>query len=63
MLAKQHILLRETRLAYYEAVLEYYDIVDSVDTMAILARKSKVDWQAAASDLDDYVKEPKRRKL
>jgi len=52
-----------TRLAYYEAVLEYYDIVDSVDTMAILARKSKVDWQAAASDLDDYVKEPKRRKL
>jgi hypothetical protein len=36
MLAKQHILLRETRLAYYEAVLEYYDIVDSVDTSGTL---------------------------
>jgi hypothetical protein len=35
----------------YGRVLAYYDVVDKVDTLIVLARKSDVDWNAAAADL------------
>ena len=51
------------RVADYSAVLVYYDIVDSVDSMAILRQKSVVDWQAATSDLDRFVYVPRRKMM
>jgi hypothetical protein len=45
----------------YGRVLAYYDVVDKVDTLIVLARKSDVDWNAAAADLNTYANVPSRR--
>jgi hypothetical protein len=50
-----------SRKEWYGRVLAYYDIVDSVDELVVLARKSDLDWAAAAADLAKYVKKPDRR--
>ena len=35
----------------YGRVLAYYDVVDAVDDLVVLARKPDLDWAAAAADL------------
>jgi hypothetical protein len=49
------------RVGAYGRVLVYYDIVDEVDELVVLARKAEVDWDAAAADLAEYVNHPARR--
>ena len=49
------------RAAAYGRVLAYYDIVDAVDELVVLARKADLDWAAAAADLATYVNHPARR--
>jgi hypothetical protein len=49
------------RVGAYGRVLEYYDIVDEMDELVVLARKAEVDWGAAAADLARYVNHPARR--
>ena len=49
------------RRAAYSRVLAYYDVVDAVDDLVVLARKPDLDWAAAAADLAVYVDRPARR--
>ena len=44
----------------YGRVLVYYDVVDAVDDLVVLARKPDLDWAAAAADLAVYVDRPAR---
>ena len=44
----------------YGQVLAYYDVVDAVDDLIVLARKPELDWAAAAADLAVYVDRPAR---
>jgi len=48
------------RRAAYSRVLAYYDVVDAVDDLVVLARKPDLDWAAAAADLAVYVDRPAR---
>jgi hypothetical protein len=49
------------RLKEYGPVLQYYDIVDLVDNLVVLARKVDVNWAAAAADMARFVAIPSRR--
>jgi len=49
------------RVGAYGRLLLYYDIVDEVDELVVLASKAEVDWDAAAADLARYVNHPARR--
>jgi len=48
------------RASDYSPVLAFYDIVDKVHSMVVLARKAELNWEAAEAALLQYVNEPQR---
>ena len=49
------------RVKVYGLVLQYYNIVHSVDSLVVLARKEDVDWAGATADLTRFIYSPLRR--